>query len=351
MARFLLIALALVLTSCGMKKNMDEMHDATVGVKEKTDEMYSDLRQGDAAAGRRGAWDSLLAADAPQDKLIYAAQFVRSFDFQMWSGLDGDNSAMRNEMAKKNAEEFMLMIQGLVKPGQTEAIPFADTKLNPFWGNRIKSFNAIAVALQETDPKQFRMGSRVSGFQKMNFLTMLQTALRASFKRRLGQSIDNEPPYVREILNHERTAVLLMKTRMNYSAVLALGKVTDICNGGFDFLKMRFMTWTLDMSGIGIDEIRLGTEKLQWAADAHDFLRSVGITPVMNGPLKTVMGQMRITDRLRSEYQTYQKLSAAAKLRNEPLSVVQLQSRPFVEINFVKEYVEFRALAGIQQSY
>lgn len=351
MARFLLIALALVLTSCGMKKDMDEMHDATVSVKEKTDEMYNDLRQGDAAAGRRASWDALLAAEGPQDKLIYAAQFVRSFDFQMWSGLDGDSNGVRQEMAKKNSEEFMLMIQVLVPPGQSEAVPFADTTLNPVWGNRIKSFNAISAALQETDPKQYRMGSRVRGFQSMNFLTMLQTALRASFKRRLGQSIDNEPPYVREILNHERIAVLLMKTRMNYSAVLALGKVSDICKGGVEFLKMRFVSWTLDMSKIGIDEIRLGQEKLASAAEAHDFLRSVGISTAINGPLKKVMGQMRISDRLRSEYQTYQKLNAQMKLTGQPLTPVQAQSRPYTEISFLKEYFEFRALTGIPQSY
>lgn len=347
MSRFILIIFALVLTSCGMKKDMEEMHDATVAVKENSDEMYSDLRQGDSATGRRDSWEALLRTSTPQDKLVYAAQFVRSFDVQLWSGMGPDTSAIRMQMAQKNAEEFMLMVHSLIKPGQTEAIPFADKILNPIWGNRMKSFNAIAAALQEMDPKQDRFSRKV---ERLTFLSMLQKALRASFERRLGQSIEKHPAYVKEILEHERVATLLMQTRMNYSVVLALGKVSDICNGGMDFLKMRFFAWELDMSAAGIDEIKLGVEKLQSAADTFDFMRSAGIVPKVNGPLAKLLAKMKVSDRLRAFYPHYKKLIAQEKA-GVALTEGQRNSRSFVEVDFVREFVEFRKLTGIPQSY
>lgn len=347
MSRFVLIICALALSSCGMKKDMEEMHDATIAVKENSDEMYSDLRQGDSAAGRRDSWEALLRTATPQDKLVYAAQFVRSFDVQMWSGMGQDTSSIRMQMAQKNAEEFMLMVQSLIKPNQTEAVPFADKLLNPIWGNRIKSFNAIAAALQEMDPKQDRFGRKT---ERLTFLSMLQTALRASFERRLGQSIEKYPAYVKEILEHERVAVLLMQTRMNYSVVLALGKVSDICKGGMDFIKMRFFGWELDMSEAGIDEINLGIEKLQSAADTFEFMRSAGIVPKVNGPLLKVMSGMKVSQRLRAFYPHYKKLIAQEKA-GVSLTEGQRNSRTFVEVDFVREFVEFRKLTGIPQSY
>lgn len=347
MLRVTLILCALVLASCGMKKDMEEMHDATIAVKETSDEMYSDLRQGDSAAGRRASWEALLKTATPQDKLVYAAQFVRSFDVQLWSGMGPDTKSIRMQMAQKNAEEFMLMVQSLIKPRQTEAIPFADKILNPIWGNRMKSFNAIAVALQEMDPKQDRFGRKT---ERITFLSMLQTALRASFERRLGQSIEKYPAYVREILRHERVAQLLMQSRLNYSVVLALGKVTDICNGGMDFLKMRFFSWELDMTTSGIDEIKLGIEKLQSAADSYDFMSSVGIEPKVSGPLKKVLSGMKVSNRLRAFYPRYKKMMTQVKAA-QPLTEEQKNTRSFVEIDFVREFVEFRKLTGIPQSY
>lgn len=349
MPRFLLIIFisALLLASCGMKKDMEEMHDATIAVKENSDEMYSDLRQGDSAAGRRAAWEALLKTSTPQDKLVYAAQFVRSFEVQMWSGIGDDTSVIRMQMAQKNAEEFMLMVQSLIKPRQTEAIPFADKILNPIWGNRMKSFNAISVALQEMDPKQDRFGRKT---ERLTFLSMLQTALRASFERRLGQSIEKYPAYVTEILKHERVAVLMMETRLNYSVVLALGKVSDICNGGIDFVKMRFFGWKLDMSKAGISEINLGIEKLQSAEDTFEFMRSVGIVPKMNDPLVKVMSGMKVSDRLRAFYPHYKKLRDQER-SGVALTEGQRNSRSFVEVDFVREFVEFRKLTGIPQSF
>ncbi len=347
MSRFTLIACAFLISSCGMKKNMDEMHDATVAVKENSDQMYNDLRQGDSAAGRRDSWEALLKTSTPQDKLVYAAQFVRSFDVQLWSGVGPDTAAVRMQMAQKNAEEFMLMVQSLIKPGQTESMPFADKVLNPIWGNRMKSFNAISIALQEMDPKQDRMGHEI---ERLTFLSMLQTALRASFERRLGQSIEKYPAYVTEILRHERVADLLMQSRMNYAVVLALGKVTNICNGGTDFLKMRFLAWELDMSTVGIDEIKLAIEKLQWAEATLEIMRSAGIVPKVNAPLEKVLSGFKVSDRLRAFYPQYKKLIDQEKA-GKPLTEGQRNSRSFVEIDFVREFIQFRKLTGIPQSY
>lgn len=108
-----------------MKKNLDEMHDATVAVgkqtpamKQTTDElkeltctMYRSLRQGNAKMSRDQDLVDMRKAEEISEKLAEASEYMQGFEYQVWSP-SCENVISREKVMEQAVREFLAKLQG-----------------------------------------------------------------------------------------------------------------------------------------------------------------------------------------------------------------------------------------------
>ena len=295
------------LSACQAKKQLDNMHDATMDMRNQTQnisrtsdelgrqmgEMYDALRQGDSLKARRDSLAALVSARDSARKVSEASKYFMSFEYQIWSGIGEDTPVRRLEAAESAMKEFMKDVQEFLLPGQTEVEPLATRDSEG--GNRQMSFNSLAAALHLVNPKQTAMRTRQPGTSEMTMYSMLREAVLAKAKMDRGETRATDlPGYVREALNYPRVLELLLQARYNYVAAMAVSRVSNLREGTLPYLRMRFLNWDLDMSKLNVVQMREVARYFRAATSAHDVMKEAGLTPSLNHALGRVLGNMRI---------------------------------------------------------
>lgn len=303
----LALASLIGLSSCQMKKNLDEMHEATVAVsatsgrlENQTVEMYDALKQGDSLTARRNGLVALSEAADPSKKISEAAKYFMSFEFQLWSASGQDTAERRQELLATGAKEFLREVQEFIEPNQVDPKPTAQA------GDRNQNLNAISVALHFINPKQTEMLHRNPGYKEVSMYSIIKDGLAAGAEIAAGKkTLRDFPAHVREVLVYERVATLLVQARYNYYGAMALGKVTPIRSAsphlkmiGLETslpnqIRMRYQPWALDISKVGATELEETARYLEGGLKAFDFMRSVGIEPRLNRDLAKIYKNMK----------------------------------------------------------
>lgn len=131
----LLTSLSITASGCKMIKNMDEMHDATVGMRkttegmsETTEKMYDGMnetkyiskqmllgmRPKEARDTRNKEWKYLLESKTMSEKLDAAASFVQAMEFQSFEPRFEDE-VDRQALFKTGLEELVQKSRSLIK--------------------------------------------------------------------------------------------------------------------------------------------------------------------------------------------------------------------------------------------
>lgn len=294
---------------CGVKKQLDEMHDSTVNMNRttgklsasteeldrKTAELYDALRQGDSLSVRRNQLQALLGAKEMPRKISEAGKYFMAFEFQIWSSMGRDKDERREELAALGVREFLKDVHDFIG---------VDPKVEPFASgekdeaNRARSLNALATAMHILNPKQEETLREHSVLKPISVYGMIEEALRAGREIESGARLPEEyPQYIREVLAQEKTAVFLMQVRYNFLGVLALGRTVPL-----DRMKKAYISskskaagklidafsktdLVADMSQHNLVEIREFTSYLQGALRTHALLLEIGETPQMDPAL------------------------------------------------------------------
>lgn len=295
------------LSACQAKKQLDNMHDATMDMRDQTQhlgrtsdelgrqmgEMYDALRQGDSLKARRDSLNAMVSARDSARKVSEAGKYFMSFEYQIWSAIGEDTPVRRVEAAESAMKEFMKDVQEFLLPGQTEVDPFATRDSET--GNRQMNFNSLAAALHMVNPKQTVMRERQPGVAEMTMYSMLREAVASKAKMDRGEIRATDlPGYVREALNYPRVLELLLQARYNYVGAMAVARVSKLREGTLPYLRMRFMSWDLDLSKLNVVEMREVARYFRAATTAHDVMKEAGLTPKLNHALGRVLGNMRV---------------------------------------------------------
>ncbi len=301
------VFLGVGLSACQAKKQLDNMHDATMDMRDQTQhlgrtsdelgrqmgEMYDALRQGDSMKARRDSLTALVSAQDSARKVSEAGKYFMSFEYQIWSGIGEDTPVRRIEAAESAMKEFMKDVQEFLLPGQTEVDPFATRDSET--GNRQMNFNSLAAALHMVNPKQTAMRQRQPGVAEMTMYSMLREALASKGKMDRGEvRVTELPGYVREALNYPRVLEMLLQARYNYLGAMAVSRVSKLREGTLPYLRMRFLSWDLDVSKLNVVEMREVARYFRAATTAHDVMKEAGVSPKLNHALGRVLGNMRI---------------------------------------------------------
>ncbi len=322
---FIAVVLINVLVSaCGTKRKLDEMHDATVNMDKKTTElgdntrklvaktdkldaktaeMYDALKQGDSLNARRLGLAGILEAYSIAAKVSEAGKYIMSFEYQVWSGLGLDTEEKRVEVASSGVREFMKDVQEFIPdPENLVAVPLvrgADDS-----ANRLRGLNAISVAMHLINPKQEHILKVHPTLKEISMMGMIQEALRARPLIDQGtKRIEDYPPYVKDVLVYEAIAQLLIQTRYNFLGAMTLARVKAKSELRKTGLKAEANKWknmllsfaqafvdvpnvlnlstsmNVDLAKFNLVEVREFSRYLKAALKVSEFLNSIGVPP------------------------------------------------------------------------
>lgn len=334
------VVMVAVTVSCSEKKQLTEMHDATVSMDNRTEvlnqktnllkedshrlmelsaELYDALRQGDAVKIRHSSWEAAIKADRLEEKLVQSALYFMSFEFQLWNSLGQDESLEKRERLLQQATmEFLLKVEGL-SPRGDEINPLATPlrfdigNFGEVFGdmNRTATFNAMSAVLHRMNRKQTENLVRLNMEQySVNMLDLIEKSLL------MKQQIEKEnlmnsvvPDYVKEVLAHENTAIQLLQTRVSFLATMWMMKASELQNKGmlqqirgvyFDNLLKK--EWSFDISKMNAVQLHYyRTEVLEQALRTKLFLNKLGIEAVKNKQIQSMYARMKIINVSKTE--------------------------------------------------
>ncbi|WP_413288922.1 hypothetical protein [Bdellovibrio sp. HCB337] len=306
----LLLSLTTLLGACEVKKNVDEMHGATVEMNDTTKtmnenteelktaagELYDALRQGDSLSARRAALDNLVKTEDPARKLSEAAKYFMSFEYQFWSNEGQDKGAhRRDEMATEAAREFFKDVQQFIPGMNLVPKPLAGQIVPTKKSNLINCLNALSVTTHFLNPKQELRMKADPKMTKLSMNKIIEDSLLAKESIESGEKkLSDYPGYVEEVLSNEAIAVYLLEARYNYMAALLLGKTTNIAHSKLAATVSIMKEWTLDLSTFNIAQTEEIKKFLSGSLKTKTTLKKLGIKPRTDILLARLINKMKV---------------------------------------------------------
>jgi hypothetical protein len=290
---FLLLSASaiLALSSCG---KVNDMHDATMALKDKTDHvdattcaLYVSERQKGSADIRNTELGSLKTSSNINEKLETAAKYMQAFEFQVYSSVC-EQYISRDAVIDQAMSELLTTLEPFVK----DRSEVTATKQSSDY----QTLYALAATLHRTNNLQ--KGLSQTGEAPLRPFDIIVRGLKLNQQRNLGQlSEDATPAWATTIGKYEKDAEFVLRLRANFMMAYgyAVADSDSYGNAPNTFEKIwRLATtkifskkWTPDLVDRDPTEIRERiTVSLRLAKETRDALTSLGIDPM---PDQTVM--------------------------------------------------------------
>lgn len=315
----LLPALALIfVAACAEKKQLTEMHDNTAEMKDTTvqmeqrmtelqkktgqmkditDELYDALRQGNSLQLRREAWRSLLQAPTMFRKISEAGKYFMSFEMQLWNMNGQDMEASKRDvLAQQAAREFFLEVEELAPREGIDVTAEPDGNDVNSVANRVASFNALTIAMQETNRKQNSVLDKDQKLDRISMLSIMEEALLAKNALNAGTlQLGTKEGYVREVLVHEKKALQILQTQFNLFPLVFIDQVSGINDKSWAGKIKMLIGWTFDMDQLNAEQlIYLREEMLQKSLHAKEVMKKIGVVPQLDWKVARLLSKMKV---------------------------------------------------------
>lgn len=286
-----------------MKSKTDQLLDQTVGLKQGTTGFCLGSRHA-LTLQARGQNLAALTKEAiqPIDKIAQGGEYMMGFEYQFWGICGPSDDDNRDILMQLSAQEFMRSVQRFVNVGKPVAPLNLASTSDLFFGaksdtnNMDANFNTIAVTLHIIDPlqkviiarenarrEQLAQPELPANLQPVSMYSMIKEALTEEKDVDSGKiSEDQEPGYVKEILQQRQIAMRVLQARHNFLAAMFLGEVrdkTDLGGAvaiGIDIAIKLNIKWPFKLDGLHVEELRELNEFLEGAIGTRTFLKSIG---------------------------------------------------------------------------
>lgn len=348
------LALGMLLSSCGVKTQLDEMHDSTVGMNTTTTEMSSttkDLAQltegmsytteelnemtaallplartGGTAAIRNRRVEAMNNPLFPlniEHKILHAGVYWQGFEFQAWTNTVTDDQYTKRNFYADAVEEFALTLDSNISEAKIDVKKL--NKINPATDNNEElNIFAFAVSAHKVLMYQEYLARRVPAFQKVSFLDIIQGALAK--EKTYNRSLADESTlyrYEHLVLRNAAKLKYLLHARYNMLTTIALARINNIDRVGF-IVKARYFLkgWTAKLSEKSRAEQEEVIEYLTMANETKDFLSKIGEKIVLNKNIKKIIKNMRVDLRESKSCENY-CLKNSQAIKNLTLSLLK----------------------------
>lgn len=303
-------------TTQGMSKTTEEMSQTTQRMEQKTHELdaktaelYDALRQGNAALSRKEFLDQMDRSQEMAKKLSFGVKYFWAYEFQLWSMQGLDNEERREELASAAAREFIMEVH--------EYAPTEDFISPTTNNNNEKNFLALATTLHEVNDKQ-RVRINSAGIKPMSMYLLIERALKQKAEMDAGKiTVDQLAHSSYDLLGFEKKMFQILQARHNFILTMLVAKASHIDQSLLNKIKLGLfgMSWTLDLSKYNTVEMKEMKKYLGAIFETRDLLAKSGQPIVMD---KTIMKIVRNGQVITSKT----NIQSRNKIENEIISYI-----------------------------
>lgn len=310
----LIAGLLLSMSACGPIDDMKEMKNTTAEMKNTTKELaeiskgmakstgridgysantYRDMRLDTSISNGFKALNEMEAASSIEQKVIAAAYYMASFEFQLWKNTDLDNEHLREQMYALSVKRlFADMKEYLGSLADSEKLPPQPNQVSKE-DNNLKNLYAISATLHEINPNQEAL-EKLNKIKLVSMLDLITEGLQAV--SRTSTPLAKAPEYQKIVAQNEELAVLLLQLRYNLFAGKALTTIADV-GGLFAKLGKTMFTWQPDLGKLSNSaKAEYSIKLMMGAADARARLLSTHHSLANVSGLPTIIDNMDISN-------------------------------------------------------
>jgi hypothetical protein len=280
-------------SGCGLTKNLDEMHDATQemstttkkvastseNLEELTEELYTDLRQGNAVTIRSERQKAMESTTSIESKVSEAGKYYMAFEFQLWKNFGPDSEEKLNFLLKCGFMEFFRDIARYM-PADRAVTGLAQTE-------EMRNLYALAATMHEVNPNQ-EIQAKAKGAKTRSVLSLIKEALAIGAKIETGKADPKaQPEWVTEVLAHEQDAVYLLQLRAAFLPAMAFSKLTTVPAS-----QALAGAWAGDVSRYNTIQIFTFAGWLKEAMATAAFLKEIGREYAFEVPIRVLFGNL-----------------------------------------------------------
>jgi len=259
-------------------------------------------RSGGSSASRREALKSLQEMKSFEMKVTEASKFMKSFEYQLWTGQMYDTEEYLLQLYDDAMKEFFRSI-GEVNDGKS----ILETETNPFRAigknKKDRDFNVFALAVAKHGihnvQKHVIVPREVARKTTISIYDLIKKALVKSIQ------VDNEEiseaeleEWEYEVFKNRRVALRLINIRANMLLTMNLIMVSNLKQSKVDALllgsKVFNNKFTSKFSKLNLGEKRAANKYLDAAKKVKTFMQSIGMDLELLSKLETYYKKMRL---------------------------------------------------------
>ncbi len=308
-----LIVCFLLLSSCSVADDVDElkgsvgeMKDQTRHMRDRTEDIYSGTREAESINSLRQSFAEVVRGGDKEivRKLEYAMIYFGSFEFQHWQNNYEDTLSRRDHLMAKAVELFFAQIDDLIDDS------FPISVWNPS-GQAYQNWlvlSVMSVAMSQRHPNQ-ELYAKEGKFHARSMMDIIVESLSLKADILRGTKV---PEYVSQVLRWEQQALYLLQLRHNFIPFMVLGTMTNFEESFFAKLR-RFLPWSLDLSEANEIQIQWWNDWLRQADQTRNILQALHVKPQTNTLMKFIYSSLSEVSGLDREH----NLDSTKTLSNE----------------------------------
>lgn len=283
-----------------MKNEMGEMNGKLIETNRRMEtmnkaleRMYQDLRQGDALAARLQTLDAISALPTLRSKVLHAAQYFMSFEYQLWKGDGLDDVVLRDILARDAIDEFSQTIRRFSKSHLPISVTTTDSNM--------MSLQALALTCHTLNSNAVINGQKL-GQPVVSMHELLRQSLLFGEKIRNNDIPRAEVPlFAQYALRYPELVKYIFEIRVNMFPALLAGDLSQMDSDSF-FNRWHARTtswlkpWEADLSQrnmLELDEIR---NWMSYALQDLELLNALGLVVRVDPALRRVLSNLKLVD-------------------------------------------------------
>ena len=320
------ITSCILLSSCSVKTQLDEMHDSTVGMSHTTAEMSEttkDLailtegmsyttdelnemtaallplaRTGGTAEIRNARVESMnnpIYKLNIEHKILHAGIYWQGFEFQAWSNTVVDDEFTKNNFYADAVEEFCLTLDSNFSAAGIDVKDLS--KINPATKKGAElNILAFAVSADKVLMYQDYLARHIPTFKKVSFLDIIKNALLKEKAYSNGEILESELERFEHLtLRNAKKLKYFLHVRYNMLTTIALARINGLDQAGLA-VQARYLlkSWNAKLYKKTRAEKEEIVEYLEMANVTKDFMTSLGEVTVVNKNINKILRNMKV---------------------------------------------------------
>lgn len=206
------------------------MSHTTNQISDNAKNTYRDMRLDTSVSNGFKALNEMEQAKSLEQKMIAAAYYYASFEFQLWKNKEGDSDELREKMFAFAMKRLFIDIKEYFKNSSEATVrPPTRDEVGPDQ-NRLANLYALAAMVHELNPNQEAV-SKLNNVKLVSTYDLIKDGLSAIHAEKTGKiSLLKATEHAQVVAQNEELAVFILQLRYNILVAKTLSMVTNLAS-------------------------------------------------------------------------------------------------------------------------